>query len=201
MRGPYIAQGEPLTVSIVMNNRLNAPISVTGVSVNGFDTAYKAALTGNKNFAFTRSFVVAADKPITQPYWLESEMSPGSFNVRDLTLIGDPQSKPAYDAVFRLTIDGTAFVFTRPLMYKFTDPVKGELYQPLTVLPPMTARFEPELVLFMNSQEKGFQVETRNQTGHALAPQLQVAGADGISVARTGGSEVLSSWSAQPSKK
>src|SRR5690606_9745482 len=42
---------------------------------------------------------------------------------------------PAYTAEFVVTINGYSFTYSRPVQYKFTDLVKGELYQPLVVLP------------------------------------------------------------------
>jgi hypothetical protein len=87
-------------------------------------------------------------------------MSLGSYNVSDQRLIGLPQGKPAFEAVFKLNIDGEEISFTRPVQYKYRDDVKGELYQPVTVLPPFTGQFDPEVVVFGNHEEKSFEVHT-----------------------------------------
>jgi hypothetical protein len=80
---PYAVQGGSLRVTVVLNNRLNAPISVKGLRIDGVDTAWAQELAGDKNYSLTRNILVARDKPVTQPYWLRDEMSPGSFNVSD----------------------------------------------------------------------------------------------------------------------
>jgi LmbE family N-acetylglucosaminyl deacetylase len=202
IRNPYVAQGDSLAVSFVMNNRLNAHIAVTGISVNGFDTACRQTLAGNKNYSFTKKIFVAPSKPITQPYWLETPMSPGSFNVNDQLLIGDAQSQPAYEVQFRMTIEGENLSFSRPIRYKYTDPVKGELYQPLTILPPMTGQFDPELVLFTDGEGKNFQVQTRNQSDRYLQPEIQLTGTDGIAIRQLAGFGIgVSTFSASPSGK
>ncbi|HEX6179789.1 MAG TPA: PIG-L family deacetylase, partial [Chitinophagaceae bacterium] len=168
---PYAVQGDSLRFNFAMINRLLPAVTLKSVSVAGFDTAYDQPLATNRNKIFSKTLVVAQNKPITQPYWLEKEMSAGSFNVNDLLLIGDPESKPAYEANFTLDFDGQQIVFTHPVKYKFTDPVKGELYQPLTVLPAVTGRFEPEVVLLNSNSPKLFDAITRKQG--RIAPQIK----------------------------
>ena len=193
-RNPYAVQGDSLQVTFVLNNRLNAPIAVREISVDRFDTVWRQDLEGDKNYFFSRNIYVAPDKPVTQPYWLVEEMSPGSFNVKDQRLIGDPQGSPAYEVAFRLAVDGQEMVLTRPVQYKYTDAVKGELYQPLTVLPPATAQFDPSLVLFADGEEKGFRVEAADRTGRAGLPKMALTPTPGVTVAPPSGL----SWTARP---
>lgn len=182
VRNPYTVQGDSLPVTVVMNNRLSARIAVRGISIGEMDTAYRQDLAGNRNFSFTRSLFVSPNKPITQPYWLAEDMSPGSFNVKDQQLIGDPLSAPAYEAKFRVTVEGQEMVFSRPVQYKFTDPVKGEIYEPLTVLPPVTARFDPELTVFTDGEKKRFDVDVENHGAHSARPKIELTRAEGITV-------------------
>jgi len=170
----YAAQGGSIQVSFVLNNRLNAHAAVTDISMTGFDTAYKQDLSGNRNYTITKIVSISPSQPITQPYWLAEEMSPGSYNVKDPMLIGDAQSKPAFEVSFRLNIEGEEITFVHPVLYKFTDPVKGELYQPLTVLPPATGQFDPALVLFTGGEQKDFQVMMTNQTGHPTGTTISL---------------------------
>ena len=197
VRGPYAVQGDSLSVSFVLNNRLNAPIAVRGIAVEGYDTAYRQQLEGDRNYFFSHNIFVSPRHPVTQPYWLAEEMSPGSFNVKDQQLIGNPQSAPAYEVKFRLTVDGEEMVFTRPIQYKFTDAVKGELYEPLTVLPPATAQFDPALLLFTDGEEKGFGVNAESYSGHMALPKMELTPTAGLSVQQktTVGA---GSWSAKP---
>lgn len=199
VRSPYAVQGDSLAVTVVLNNRLNGPITVRGIGLDGYDTAYHQSLDGNKNYSFSHTIFVSPQKAVTQPYWLAEEMSPGSFNVKDQRLIGDPQSGPAYDVKFKLTIAGEEMVFVRPVQYKFTDAVKGEIYQPLTVLPPATAQFEPGLLLFTDGEEKGFWVEAKDHTGRGALPKMELTPTPGLTAKEKGGSAASGfAWSAQP---
>jgi hypothetical protein len=182
VRNGYAVQGEPLQVNISMINRLNTNVTVNTIRVDGRDTLYNQALAFNKNYTLSETITVPVTKPITQPYWIAEEMSPGSFNVKDQLLIGDAQSKPAYEVQFRLDIEGQQFTFMRPVQYKFTDPVKGELYEPLTILPPVTGQFDPELLLFTSDKEKEFDVYTKNQGSRDLQPKISLTPMQGIAL-------------------
>jgi len=176
---PYVAQGDPLSVTFVLNNRLNANIAAREIRLEtpkawstmtatgsaaadarkdevDFDTVWRQSLDGDKNYYFTKSLVVSPNHPVTQPYWLAEPMSPGHFNVTDQRLIGNPQSPPAYEAEFDLVVEGQEMTFTLSVQYKYTDAVKGELYEPLTVLPRVTAQLDPTLLVLAGNEEKGF---------------------------------------------
>jgi hypothetical protein len=197
-RNAYAVQGDSLGVTVTINNRLNAPLSVADVSLSdvrtGFTVPLQQQLEGDKNYSFTRNIYISLDKPLTQPYWLAQEMSPGSFNVSDQRLIGDPQGAPAYTVSFRLAAAGQEIVYTRPVQYKYTDPVKGEVYQPVTVLPPVTAQFDPGLVLFTDGEEKGFRVQAADRTGHSGLPKFSLTPTPDVSVGPPAGL----SWLAKP---
>jgi len=194
----YAVQGDSLSVTVTLNNRLGAPLSVIDVSLTDVRTDFTVplnqSLEGDKNYNFTRNIYISLDKPLTQPYWLGPEMSPGSFNVSDQRLIGNPQGNPAYEVAFRLVAGGQEIVYTRPVQYKFTDPVKGELYEPVTVLPQATARFDPSLVLFTDGEEKGFRVEATDRTGHVGLPKFDLTPTPGVGVGPAAGL----SWLAKP---
>ncbi len=85
---------------------------------------------------------------ITQAYWLENKMEEGYFNVKDQARIGQPDVDAAYNASIELNVFGEKFTFVRPVRYKFTDPVKGEVYWPTVVIPSYTIKVVPEFVLW-----------------------------------------------------
>ena len=55
---------------------------------------------------------------------------------------------------FTCDIGGHLYEIFRPTVYKSTDPVKGELYQPLEILPKATVNFSDKAFIFSNGTEK-----------------------------------------------
>jgi len=133
----FAVQTDSIKINFSFNNRLGTDAVLQKVQVDNFDSAFTRKLEKNKNLNFSKTMYIPAGKPITQPYWLEKKMAEGYFNVTDQLRIGQPDIDPAYFAFIGVKIYGEHFTFIRPVRYKFTDPVKGELYQPLVTVPPV----------------------------------------------------------------
>jgi LmbE family N-acetylglucosaminyl deacetylase len=164
----FAVQTDSLRFNFAFNNRLGAAISLEKITLDQFDSSFARKLEKNRNYNFSKTLYIPADKPITQPYWLERKMKEGYFDVTNQLLIGQPNVNTAFNAFIHLSIYGEGYIMARPVRYKFTDPVKGELYQPLVVVPPVL--LEPdnttkisknnnqfEGTLSLTGKKKGFQ--------------------------------------------
>lgn len=149
---PYAVQGDTLRFSINAINRSNVDINLKNVVVQQLDTNVKRSLANNIFFNLNAFIEINQKMDISQPYWLKDKMEKGSFQVTDQELIGKPQNDPSIVAKFMVDIENQPFVFQKPLQYKHTDPVKGELYQPLSVVPPITVNTSPAIMLFRKEQ-------------------------------------------------
>ena len=144
---PFVAQTDSARINLSLNNRLGANIIVNKVSGDAIDTVLNTALGKNKNLNLSRTVYVPLSKAVTQPYWLKDKMSEGYFNVADQSDIGKADVQPAFITQFHLNIEGEEFVFERPVRYRYTDPVRGELYQPFVVFPAVTVNTQPSLLI------------------------------------------------------
>jgi LmbE family N-acetylglucosaminyl deacetylase len=140
----FAVQTDSIRINFVLNNRLGANALLKTITLDGFDSSLNTQLAKNKNLAFAKTFFVPATKPITQPYWLQYKMEEGYFNVNDQEKIGQADVDPSYVANITIAIEGQDFNFSKPVKYKFTDPVKGEMYEPLVIIPSISFRdFNP----------------------------------------------------------
>lgn len=130
-----VHQGDNMTINFAINNRQGTSLRITGIKVGSFDTTLSQVAEKNRNISFPGRLSVPAVFPVSQPYWLREKMSDGSYTMNDQTLIGVPDMLPAFTAVFSVVIDGLPLQFSLPVQYKHTDPVKGEIYEPLIVIP------------------------------------------------------------------
>lgn len=148
----YIIQGDVLNVNFFLNKRKKVNAAVKNIRLENFDTSVNASLSLNNNFTFNRAIPVAADKKISQPYWLEYPKEEGQFVIKDQLLIGMAENDPSFEAVYIVTIEGEDFTIKRPVQYKVVDPAKGELYQPLAVLPRVEINYTKENFIALNGQ-------------------------------------------------
>ena len=140
-------QGDSLRISFNFNNRNGTGVKLQKIAVGYLDTAVNVELNANKNFLLTKTILVPLNKRVTQPYWLETRMQEGMFSVNDQTLIGHPDVIPPYVARFTFIINGISLSYYKPVQYRYTHPVKGEIYQPLFVIPPVNIASTPDLMI------------------------------------------------------
>ncbi len=110
------------------------------------DSVIAKPLTANANVTVGMA-VNQLHHSMSQPYWLANAMKPGYFDVNDQRYIGMAENLPVLNAVFYLNVEGLDLQVSRAVQYKFTDPVKGELYQPITLLPKVNIALSPTLAL------------------------------------------------------
>lgn len=132
--------GGALSVNVQLNNRLGDNIVLQKVSLIGqvrSDTSCNIVLGKNKNITVNRTVTLPENGVTSQPYWLQNTKAEGYYVVNDPTVIGQPDAGTPYHVQLQLKIDGVEFTFSQPVKFKFTDPVQGELYQPLVIVPPL----------------------------------------------------------------
>jgi len=149
----YAIPGEKLTVNFLVNKRNNTDLKIEQILLNtapekSLDTALNTAPAVNYNFNFTKTFVVEQGKKYSQPYWLEKPMNGiGNFSVTDLDVIGNAESEAPYTTKFVFSVNGISFTMNKPVQYKVVDPVRGEVYQPLNVIPPVIVSLNQHVLL------------------------------------------------------
>ncbi len=145
---------QKFTVQFSVDKRLSNDVQLKNVRLLDFDSTLNTNLPTDININFTRNFVVDKSTPITQPYWLAHPLdSIGSFTVNDQQLIGKAQSDPAFTASLTFSVNGTDITIDKPVQYKFTDPVKGEMYEPFIVINPVSISLQPSVILTNIKQE------------------------------------------------
>jgi LmbE family N-acetylglucosaminyl deacetylase len=149
----YAVQTDSMRVNFSLNNRLGVNSTILRIGMVNMDTSLNQALVKNKNLNFSRTLFVSEEKSITQPYWLRSKMEEGYYNIPYQSLVGRADVEPAFYAGFYLNIEGTEFEFIKPVKNKSTDPVRGELYQPIAVLPKILVTADQPLMLSINKND------------------------------------------------
>jgi LmbE family N-acetylglucosaminyl deacetylase len=155
-------QTDSLRVSFSINNRNGNNIVLKRIVLDKFDSVFtNRTLGSNRNFSFIKPVYISNEAPITQPYWLQNEMKEGRFEVNDQQLIGNADNAASYTVKFVLEVEGLDVEIEKPVRYKFTDPVKGELYEPLTIVPPVQITPGNNLLLSNSADAKSFRLTVR----------------------------------------
>jgi LmbE family N-acetylglucosaminyl deacetylase len=154
------APGERIRVTNSVVNRTDFPVKLIGIQLPGLnkDTVINLPLKPNDVTVFNTAVDIPANQPISQPYWLEKPVVKGLFQVSNQTLIGNPENPPAFTSLYTFEIDGQPFTFSRPWVYKSTDPVDGEVYRPFIIQPAVTANLAEKVYVFADEMPKTIDV-------------------------------------------
>jgi LmbE family N-acetylglucosaminyl deacetylase len=151
-------QGDSISFTCAVNNRTNAAVTLQNIVLVGqaFTKSVQQNLVQNKNYNYAVALQPSISKNQFQPYWLQQpKQTDGMFLVNDYTVLGKAWNDPALSVQFNCTIEGVGFNITRPVQYKYVDPVKGECVQPFILIPPYELVAKPTVVLTGVVSEKG----------------------------------------------
>ncbi|PJJ59174.1 PIG-L family deacetylase [Hymenobacter chitinivorans] len=180
-----VAPGQPLQVTIQALNRSSANVYLRGQLFLGIDSEADSLWTLRPNQTLVRR--VNAELPenfvVSQPYWLLEPGSVGMYRlpkqlqegqqrmrtpikVLEQDLVGEPQN-PIYPQLYQMVAFGpnqgldNYFHLRVPVQYKSTDPVEGEKYRPLTVVPPVAVNIGGRAYVFADNTPKTIPVTLR----------------------------------------
>lgn len=157
--------GENLRASIEIVNRSKTDVRVEKISSEKlkWDTAYNSSVGINALLQIrSNNMKLDASADYSEPYWLKDDHSLGLFTVTKKELIGLPENPPAIDFTFNVKVGADELTVKRPLIYKWVDPVKGELSRPVEIVPPVFINGGEKVIIFNNAQPKeiGFTVKS-----------------------------------------
>ncbi|MEL6636844.1 MAG: PIG-L family deacetylase [Bacteroidota bacterium] len=153
---PSATSGESVEIDVEVIQRLGQAIQWRGLEFlpSGVDTSFAQDLVRNEAQISTRSIRLATDMSHTSPYWLRREGSLGMYEVSSQLMRGLPETPRAFQVGFKFQVADTELTWYRPVIYKKTDPVLGEVYQPFEVTPPVFVGIEDKVYVFADDAGK-----------------------------------------------
>ena len=164
-----VAENQETTVGNLIKVKLEA-INRSSISMNwkSYDTFpstpisfLEIPLENNKNNFKNIEILITENSNYTQPYYLKEKGTIGMYRVDDQKNIGKPDIIRETKVTFLIEIEGTTIPFERNIIYKFTDDVKGEVYQPLDIVPIVTSSIQEKVYIFPNNKEKIITVKVK----------------------------------------
>ncbi|WP_306818410.1 PIG-L family deacetylase [Archangium lipolyticum] len=180
--------GSQVALNLVALNRSPAALRLVGVTLPGGESvAAGANLADNKPFKLSRPVAIPGDARISTPYWLRKPVAGGLYALdeQDRALVGRPEGEPALTVTFVYEVGGKRFSVVRPVVYAWTDPVRGELYRAFEIAPAVTATLERDVLMFPNG------------TAQSVAVVLAAGKADAAGKVRL---EMPKGWRAEPAE-
>jgi LmbE family N-acetylglucosaminyl deacetylase len=176
-----VARGGTLPVTVTALARRPATVTFTTARLAGHEIRVGKALAAGVPLDVGDKLAVAPDAPLSSPYWLELPPEPGRYPVRDEKMIGLPAGPAPLEAEVEFGISGRPVIVRRAVAYKWTDPVMGERYRAVEVLPAVTLDLDAPVLLFADPRPRDLRVRVRSLAGASGSVRLDAP--DGFKVA------------------
>jgi len=152
----YATKGAQITLNLEAINRSDQKMTLTSVQLipERRTVDLKQELSNNQSIKKKYEMNIPADAEFTAPYWLEEKGSLGMYAVKDPSNVGRPVTLPNQKVTFTIDINGVPIDFERDVIYKYNDPVKGEVYQPFEIVPRAVSNITSKVVIFSEDQPK-----------------------------------------------
>jgi LmbE family N-acetylglucosaminyl deacetylase len=153
-----------LIVNIEAINRSNSNVLLHAVTspVISFPSTFVATpLKNNEKYQLQSTEFTFNANTYSTPYWLDDKGSLGMYNVKDSSLIGLPEITDHFPVHFQISIGGVSMEIVRNIIYKYNDPVEGEVYRPFEVLPEVTSSISEKILIFSDNEPREIPVTIR----------------------------------------
>ncbi len=185
---PTATAGSEVPVSVAVLNRSDARVVLKRIDLPWGTRPMEDAGPLRNNVPLKTDFVVRlpAGVPETNPYWLDLPPGRGLYRVADERAIGRPENPPVMSARITLEIGGESLPYEVQVQHRSTDPVRGERYRPLEIVPKVSLHLSTGIVFFRDTGP-------RNVTLTVRAGEKGLAGAASL--------KVPDSWKASPPQR
>ena len=127
-----------------------------------------AVLKNNEKTSFQlKNVVIGETVDYSNLFWLKEKQTEGMYRVSDKSIRILPEVSSNFPVVFTIEIEGKTIEFVKNICYKFNNPDDGETYVPFTVLPDVTTKIEPEVIIFNGTQSKEITVSVKAHKANA----------------------------------
>lgn len=153
-----------MEISLEAINRSPIEMNITSIQIPSEqkEIVSEMDLEFNKRFNKKSSIKISSEESFTSPYWLQEKGTLGMYKVTNKGFIGKPETPKSLRILFNIEIEGVEIPFYKNIIYKYNDPVKGEVYKPFEVLPEVSASFVEKVQIFSSEQSQKVLVKVKS---------------------------------------
>lgn len=174
---PSVVPGDSVQLRFDFIHRYSGKVEIDKVLADDVEWIKSVVPANNQLISQKKKIRLDSSQAYTTPYWLVNGIVNQRF-VPEADIFGnaaelnDPLSVYAF-----FSIDGHAFNAILPVQHRYVDPVAGEMFQPLMVLPPVTLQWSEDVMVFPNNVSKSVKLNVKAQTANVKGKwKLEIPG-------------------------
>jgi len=160
----YLAQGAEYLIRAGIVNRSDFPFVLKNITVDYQlkDSSLNQSLKKGEMVTVQKKCTIPGNIHYTHPYWLNGERVKEIYDVSEQQLIGLPGNKPLMYAEFYLQYENNEIKITEPVYYRRNDPVQGEVYRNLELVPDVFINFNKDLYIAGNNSSSKVSITVKS---------------------------------------
>lgn len=178
----YVTPGGDLRANVTLVNRSDYPLRLENIELP-YGTPAKAVGAELKNNQPLQTEVVLSvpeGSDYNQPYWMVTVPDKGRYSVARQHLIGLPENPPPLAVTLNIsareqnTGEQVPLVFQTPILFRWTDRVRGEQYRPVEIVPPVSINFEEGIYVFPEQKTKTVRLLLKSNSAQPVSGRLHL---------------------------
>lgn len=164
---------EVIDIQLEAINQSEAKMKLKGIHFEGealVDT--QENLTSNNSLKINQQIQISSEAKPSNPFWLTENYTETSYTIHDKNLRIAPVNPASNIVSFKVEIEGVDFVFEREIVFKTTDPVEGEVYKKLNIVPKVSLTPEKEILVFNQGTNLTTEIEITAYAESVAATEL-----------------------------
>jgi LmbE family N-acetylglucosaminyl deacetylase len=168
------AKGDTIHVNLQAITRGSESLILTLESAGEYDTT--VTLTLIPQVVSNSKRILPGSMETTQPFWLKSEIKKANFNVPDPAKAIQAWNDAACKIKANVRISDIILPIEIPVTFKQTDPVRGELFDPIFIRPTLNGKLRYSLLVFDTVKTKQNRLVLEYQGNDSIEIRINRAG-------------------------
>lgn len=146
--------GDQYNFRLNMISRAESPVVLEHIKWLTQSEKFNRKLAKDSLITIQQDIQIPADAALTEPYWLaKPPANAATFSVPNDTLVGLPETDSPLNVLLTLKIGSENFQVKLPLSFKKLDPVRGDVVEPLRIVPALEIKFTQPLYLVKENED------------------------------------------------
>jgi LmbE family N-acetylglucosaminyl deacetylase len=164
-----VLPGQSVHMDAEIIQRSGRPVELRSItsSMLGIDKQVGESLQSNVVTRVALVGSVPASMHPTQPYWLQKPADHFMYRVPSQLCLGLPETPDSLTVTATMMIDGKPVTMTIPVRFRKIDPVAGEVYRPVVILPKLDVSISQKTLLWKNQDKNEVSVRVMSNDSSA----------------------------------
>jgi hypothetical protein len=159
----YLTDENSFKIQTGIVNRSREPFVLKNIEVSyqQKDSVINSPLLVGEMINVQKDCYIPSDLSYTQPYWLNGNRQKEMYDVSNQILIGLAKNKSPLIVNFTLDYEGKELMISEPVYYRKNDPVKGEVYRSVEIVPHLVVNFNKDLYTLINGEDSRVRITVK----------------------------------------